>query len=288
MPRKVTEQSIRRRQADCGRVKFLLDHWWNGNQSRMADDLGVSQSLISKIVRTTQGPGREFLALLSRQRGLNPAWVLHGEGEPLLLPTKGTLPVSPFVLPGPPLTCPHLLSGSRHMVAEALDRDTRYWLQVQDSWPLVQVPAWKVTPGDLLLMETTHDWTRRLDLVLGRFCGVRVRPESPTPYEVGRLEREGDCIVLKTGAMVARLVASPSAAESSSPPPAPPFGERSKRRVLNLDRERERAGERRQRKQEEERRQQEQREPVQSGDTFTIDDIVAVCLYLARPMLASV
>lgn len=287
MARQGSEEIERQREAVRLRVEWVLNHLFAGKQRRMAAAMGQDQAYLSRVINRRQGVGPEFLDAVARLPGLNPAWVLHGEGEPLLSPTRGTLPVSPAVLPGPPLTCPHLLSGSRHMVAEALDRDTRYWLQVQESWPMVQVPTWKLSPGDLLLMETTKDWTGRLDLAQGRFCGVRVRQQSPTPFEVGRLEREGECVVLKTGAMVARLVTPPSAAEPPSPPPATPIGERSKRKVLNLDRQRERAAERRQQK-EELKRQQEHQEKAQAGDTFTIDDVVAVCVYLARPMLASV
>ena len=287
MPR-ISEDARRQRMVARDRVVWVLNNVFHGRQRRMADALGISQSQLSRIASGQLGPSPEILDAVARLPGINPEWVLHGEGEPLLPPTRGTLPVSPFVLPGPPLTCSHLLSGSRHMVAEALDRDTRYWLQVQDSWPLVKAVEWKISPGDLLLMETTHDWTGRLDLGLGRLCGVRVRPQSPTPYEVGRLEREGDGVVLMTGAMVARLVIPPPVAQPASPPPATEFGKRAKRRVLNLDREKKRAAERRKRKQEEEQRPHEQQEPVQVEDTFTINDIVAVCLYLARPMLASV
>lgn len=297
MARKISDEVQNQREAVRLRVEWVLNHVFAGKQRRMAAAMGQDQAYLSRIVNGHQGVGPDFLAALARLPDLNPAWVLEGRGEPLFTPTRGTLPVSPFVLPGPPLTCPQLLTGTRHMAAEALERDSRYWLQVQDQWPMVQLPVWKIMAADLLLMETSLEWTRRLDLALGRFCGVRLRPQSPTPYVVGKLEQDGGRVVLRTGAEVAWLdltpppasdASEPASSEMSLPPPTHQFGKRLKRRIRNLDDERARADERRQqRDQTAARRQQEQQERGQVEDTFTIDDITCICVYLVRATPAS-
>src|SRR4051812_640798 len=106
MTRQSSEEKARLREAVRDRVKFLLEYHWLGNQRQMARDLEVSQGLISKIINGLQGAGRRFLGILGSQPGVNADWVLRGEGQPLNLPPKGTLPVALGVLPGSPAEWP--------------------------------------------------------------------------------------------------------------------------------------------------------------------------------------
>src|SRR5262245_46859385 len=101
MPRRRDEDAVQRRKVMCERVKFLLDYRWHGNQRQMARDLRVSQGFISKIVNGLQGAGRRFLEALARQPGVNSEWLMRGEGQPLLLPPKATVPIAQGVLLGP-------------------------------------------------------------------------------------------------------------------------------------------------------------------------------------------
>src|SRR5438309_10825248 len=131
--RLTNDEKTQRRESVRGRVRFLLDYHWGSNQRQMARDLGVSQGLISKIINGNQGAGKRFLAILARQPAVNADWLLRGEGQPLSLPPKGTLPIALGVLPGLPANYSQLLTGQRHPVAEALDRASRYWLELQSS-----------------------------------------------------------------------------------------------------------------------------------------------------------
>src|SRR5262245_13012337 len=82
------------------RIRFLLSYRWKNHQRQMARELGISQGLISKVVNGQQGPGERLLAALAEGGGVNPRWLLHGEGEPL--PNRlgeGSLPISEVVLP---------------------------------------------------------------------------------------------------------------------------------------------------------------------------------------------
>jgi hypothetical protein len=304
MPRRLTPEELRRRSLEADRVRLLLDTHFEGNQSLMAERLPASQSLISKVVRGEQMPGRKLMEKLARVPGVSADWVLYGRGQPLLPPMKGTLPVAVGVLPGSPDRYPHLLTGERHPVAESNEGASRYWLPVREHSPLVQVTAWGILPGDLLLMDSSSDCTARLDLVVGQLCGVRLDRQPGTTYEVGRVEREGTGIVLALAKVIGRLIEPPP--PPPPPPPRPPeprptpSGEgRPKRRILDLDQERAMAEERRLRA-EERRRQQQQREEAEWQQReqlrqererglgiFTVADIVAVCVYLVRPTPAS-
>ena len=53
------------------------------------------------------------------------------------LPPRGTLPVAGCVLPGPPSVHEAVLTGQRHPVAEALDRSSRYWLELPAGFPIL-------------------------------------------------------------------------------------------------------------------------------------------------------
>src|SRR3954453_10582055 len=82
MPRRATQETAHERDAVRGRVRFLLEYRWGGNQRQMARDLDVSQGLVSKIVNGQQGAGRRFLAALAHQPGVNAEWLWRGEGQP--------------------------------------------------------------------------------------------------------------------------------------------------------------------------------------------------------------
>ena len=301
MTRQPDEKKNRRREVTCDRVKFYLQYQWGGNQRRMADDLGVTQGLVSKIVNGQQGAGKDFLAALARQPGVSADWLDSGEGPPLALPPKGTLPVALGVLPGAPLRHPHLLIGQRQPVADALDRETRYWLELQGNSSLLRDATLALLPGDLLLIETDTAWTRRLDLTEDRLCGVRCRHGLAEPtYRLGKLYRDTGGVVFDTLEGVLRLAAESSPPPSSStlpPPPSPatrpvptaaqegPYQCR-KVRMLHKQEQKEEA-----RRQAQEQRRSEAPSttttsdvPVQQPEsTFTVEEVVGVCVYLVRP-----
>jgi hypothetical protein len=290
MVRRSSPESVRQRDTIRDRVNFLLDYHWTGNQRQMARDLAVSQGLISKIVNGHQGAGRRFLATLARQPGVNADWVLRGEGQPLALPPKGTLPVAMGVLPGPPAEYSHLLTGQRHPVAEALDRSSRYWLDLPSTSQLLRDITLRLLAGDLLLMETDLAWISRPDLIEGRLCGVRLpRREPETAYALGKLYRDPLGLVFDAALdVVLRLATSP--VPPLSPPATTPLSSatenreerhrKKRRKVRLLDREEEKA---------EARHALHGQHGVSAElqeelpPTFNLQDVVAVCVYLARP-----
>ncbi|MCE9560457.1 MAG: hypothetical protein K8U57_00230 [Planctomycetes bacterium] len=260
----------------------MLDEKYEGNQSQLAAALGVTRALISIVLREVQPPTKNLMARIGSIPGINPRWAADGEGDQFKPDTTGTLPVSSVVLPGPPTTCPHLLTGARHLLPDSLYQVTRYWLELPVSSPLIGIAEWKLAAGDLLLTETSLEWTHRLDLILGKLCGVRLRRNPLNPVEIGRLETVGDNIVLRLGVIVLGTLQVPASPPAPVQKPPSGFGERVRRSVLSREKEDERAIERQR------QREEEQAARDTAGCPFAIDDIVAVCLYMARPIPVAV
>jgi len=154
------------------RVMRYLDSAYGGNQCEAARELGVSQSLISRIVNDERPVTDQLLDLIAAQPAVNSRWVYEGEGSMFLPSTAGTLPVSSVILPGPPNTCRQLLEGDRHPVAQDRERDTRYWHRLGTNSPLVDDLTLRMMPDDKLLMETHPDHLYRLDVIDERLCAV--------------------------------------------------------------------------------------------------------------------
>lgn len=259
------------------RIRYLLDHRWGGSQRGMARAIGVSQGLISKVLSATQKPGRRLLGAIERYPGINSDWLRNGIGHPLPTPEQGSLPVALGVLPGPPLEYPHLLTGSRHPVADAMYRLSRYWMSVPSQSPLLSAERFQVRPGDLLLLEAERVWAGRPDLAAGRLCGVRTGSGPAAEYRLARVGQRFDRLVMDLGNLPA---ASAPAATSppqvnSAPWQAPPAGPR-RRFIRHLY-------EKAQKRSEPETRPPAQVTQVDTESPCNVDDIVAVCVYMVRP-----
>src|SRR5262249_44784893 len=152
-----------RRRGETARVRLILDSVFNGNQTRMAEQVRASQSMISKVARGERAPGRPLLETLARLPGLNSDWVLAGEGQPFPPATQGTLPIALTVLPGPPVGFPALLTGERHPIAQQFERETRYFVPVVAGSLLCGRSDLALLPGDLLLLDANRElWVNNL------------------------------------------------------------------------------------------------------------------------------
>jgi hypothetical protein len=190
MSRKISEEVQRQRTAMQKRVEWVLNHLFAGKQRRMAAAMRKSQAYLSRVVHGQQNVGPEFLEALSRLPGVNPRWVETGEGEPLLPPTHGTLPVASSILPAWPERCPELMSGERFPVAEAFAKPSRYWYRVELTCPALRATALALLPGDMLLLDAdVTAWTDRLSDCAGKLFGVRVRRGEQSSYQLALLRR---------------------------------------------------------------------------------------------------
>jgi transcriptional regulator with XRE-family HTH domain len=259
------------------RVRYLLEYRWHGNQREMARAIGVSQGLISKVLSGAQSPGRRLLRALEGYPGVNLEWLRKGTGQALPTPEEGSLPVAPGVLPGPPLEYPHLLTGSRHPVANAMSRSSRYWVPIPAGSPLLMTERFQLRFGDMLLLEADRAWTQRADLTHGRLCGVRVGSGLTVEYRLGRIGQRAERLVVDFGpiqAMPAPVINPPGHVDPG--PPLPRAGHRHRRVIRNLDHEERKAHE---------RGAQAPVVAVQSANEAQcdLDDVVAVCIYMVRP-----
>jgi hypothetical protein len=143
------------------RIAWLLNQLWNTNQSAMASAIGCSQSVLSRVIAGKQKPGRELLQRVAAVPRVNPAWLLSGEGEPLLAESDmDSLPMSGSFLPGDPAKYREWLQPTRFPVPAQWFRPSRYWLVIAPAVQVLDSNSAKVLAGDLLLMETDVEFFR--------------------------------------------------------------------------------------------------------------------------------
>jgi hypothetical protein len=177
-----------------GRIEFLLRDRWNDNQRRMAAEIGVAQTAISKAVRGEQPPGLKFLMAVGKVPGLNPEWVLEGKGEPYCKTrprgaSEGkTLPVSRVILPGPVEEYGGLLTELR-LDFEGLVRPSLYAIELQPGEPVTRSASLNLRPGDYLVMESDRDvWGLNPQILYGKLCAVRRAAENGPTYSFARAD----------------------------------------------------------------------------------------------------
>jgi hypothetical protein len=288
MARKPDDELIRSREAVRRRIEYLLDNHWGGNQRRMARDLEMSQALISKVINGHQAAGREFLESLGRQPGIVRDWVLYGQGQPFVPPTKGTLPIAIGILPGWPERHPEKMTGQRHPVADALDKPSRYWLRVDTGSPLLGVPDLALLVGDLLMFDADSTlWIGNLESCVGRLFGVRLEMEGRESFQIGRMAKDRGEIILDLFDSIARLVKPIVFVAAPIPDPR----RRAKRYIMSEPEDAERSPEKGTpvpASSPETVASATQPQPIKRPSqppnmTFRVEDLVAMRVYTARP-----
>lgn len=156
------------------RIDWLLKKVWQGSQTKMARDIGVSQSVISHVVVGRQEPGRKLLAAIASNSLVNSRWLITGEGEPLVAqftePGRRALYVARTLFEGLPDDHGDCL-GDMLEVPLRLYRPTRYWFEIPADCPLVSVSSLKIAVGDLMLFEPDQKgWP---DSIKGHPCIIK-------------------------------------------------------------------------------------------------------------------
>jgi hypothetical protein len=169
-----------------GRVLWVLDHEYHGNQSEMARATGISQASWSRVIRGAQEPGRRLMAAIAALPSISETWIYTGQGEPRvrtrvasLAEGSGrmswTLPVSEEILPGKPGDHSQRLTGYYFPVAPEYFGPARYWLKFTAS---ISVPAGQVLklhPGNLILLEADpRAWLTDPEALDGKPCALRL------------------------------------------------------------------------------------------------------------------
>lgn len=175
------------------RFCFYVDTLFGGNQRRTAEYLGCSQAVISKIILGKQNPGGRVLDLMAQHPKVNPAWLLTGEGEPLLAEKKSAtdqgwpVPIAEELLPGPPKEYSNHLTGQMEYVAGSLYRETAYFYVVRDS----QIEH--ILPGDRILLDADKArWRKNLSVLDGKLCAVQRHVSEGVVIELCQLSCHTD------------------------------------------------------------------------------------------------
>lgn len=273
MGKRSTPEQVGWQKAARGRLVLVLDRLFDGNQTRLARALGVTQALVNIVVREVQPPTRNLIARLGAVERVNPHWAATGEGEPFLPDTRGTLPVSSVPLPGSPGEYPALLTGERFAVPSAFERTTCYLWRLAVGHPATAVDAWRLLPGDLLLLETSRAVTANPAAFTGRMCvleGVCAgRAETVygavTPDERSRLVFGDDRPRLRFDDLPLEFFE-----RSDSPVPRTRTIPKRRRDTRNLNRDAKQAAER-------------AADPWYALQPFNVTHVLAVQLLLIRP-----
>jgi hypothetical protein len=148
--------------------------------------------VINRIDIQGREPGRRVLEAIAAHPKINPAWVLTGEGEPLLeaAPTGGkpiVLPVAKAALPGPPAQHGELLTE------EAIDfqnffTKTQYWLRLNRGDLILNDPRGLFQVHDLLLIETDRRKFPAKDRLSGHLCVVKIPSGDEPSYLLGQVD----------------------------------------------------------------------------------------------------
>lgn len=156
------------------RVDWVLKKVWSGSQTKMAAEIGVSQSAISNVVTGRQQPGRKFLAAVASKSLINSTWLITGEGDPLITQgpesSRRALYVARSLFDGYPEDHGDQL-GNMQEVPMRFYRPSRYWIEVPTGCPLTKFDSLKIAVGDFVLFEPdAKSWPANL---VGHPCIVR-------------------------------------------------------------------------------------------------------------------
>jgi hypothetical protein len=162
----------------------------------MAKATSISHPVLSRVLRGQQDPPGKLLEILARWPEMNLRWLFAGEGEPLsernLWAGGGRfLPIADRLLPGPPKEYPELHTWTSLPVADALFSQTAYWFRVPDNHPVIKKKR-EVRTGDYLLVETAHNWTRKLEAVRGRLCALELKRPGSQEVILSEIKRDVD------------------------------------------------------------------------------------------------
>ncbi|WP_162136370.1 helix-turn-helix transcriptional regulator [Zavarzinella formosa] len=203
--------------SSCDRVIKVLGQLFGGNQARMSGAIGVSPSLLNKVIRRAHPPSEDLLRRIADLSGLNQHWVMTGEPPMFTTPPSDTLPVSEALLLGSPSENAALLSGGHYGVMPDFARASCYYHRVRADSPFVQLLGGEYRPDDLLLFETDRRVIASLMQTKPRLCLVHVGEYSQTTPLWGRLEHQPEQgWVLMQQKLVAKLLT-----EKAEPIPYP-------------------------------------------------------------------
>lgn len=160
------------------RVRWLLEHHWNNNQSEMARETHCAQSTLSLVASGKNEPGKRLLTLISNHPQVNAEWLFHGKGKPISVEpegfgsTRSSLPIVERALSGSPENVPSSLTDERQDVVPQLANPGSYILRVQGDEPIVHDIEMGIHPGDHLLVDTSPECIPPIDRLVRKLAVI--------------------------------------------------------------------------------------------------------------------
>jgi hypothetical protein len=176
---------------------------WDGNQSRMARDLGCTQALISSVIHRRSFPGPKLLSALAQHPMVNVDWLVSGIGQPIKSSRPPAhvcaLPVAHRLLDGLVADCPESLSMMSLVVPAPKYRPTRYVFRVDEKQDdLTSSNAVRV--GDYLILETDPaTWRDQPQAVGGQICVIRSASDEKSALQLVEFRAKGRGSTTPTG-----------------------------------------------------------------------------------------
>lgn len=184
--------------ADQGRLSGVsrrvadLVELLGGSQRAFAKRVGCSHSVIAKILRGEQEPGRRLLSRIAELPEINADWLLTGEGNPLVKVAGSNefrVPLASSLLPGLPQEHPHLLSGESLAVPVGLHRDTVYAVHAACCIPASEDPEERFAINDYVLIDANPNiWRSNLQVLHQRLAVTALRSANPPVITLRRVQ----------------------------------------------------------------------------------------------------
>lgn len=174
----------------CRRIDWLLRQVWSNVIADMARNLGVSVTVVSRVLAGQQ-PSGQMLAGFARH-GVNLRWLLTGQGQEMVGAGGDAgaafWPVVTQLLPGRPVDNPELFGHFTLPAASPFLLESAYWLKLSADMPVASSPSSGLSDKDYLLIETAQRWAGRPEAYLGRMVVLRL-PEGKGSI-LGKVERD--------------------------------------------------------------------------------------------------
>lgn len=150
------------------RIRCVMDQAFAGSQRAMAQSLGVSAPLISRVLSGDMDPSRKLLHAISELPQINTQWLEAGKGKPIqrrpqILVDRGSLvPLAKQLLPGPLTENEDLLNPVFVAIPRAVFSESSYAVRVDDVLKAKQCESkffakQDLRPDDYLIIETARD-----------------------------------------------------------------------------------------------------------------------------------
>jgi len=177
-------------------VRYLLKKNWDDNQSKMAEAIGVSQASISQICNGKSEPSTAMLKKIAKVGGVEPNWILTGNGETYLNPEASLgalIPVCERLLSGSPAKNKNFKSVCEIEVQARYTSNYHYAYRVNFNDAITNNELWGIRPLDILIIDTNRSRFPKLQDYLGTLAVVEGRKRKPVLAHVTHsIHRDGE------------------------------------------------------------------------------------------------